>query len=410
VDVIEATLRKLEGAMDHAEALRSARLVQADSIAAAEKILELITAQRDDVGGLVRVANTDVVAVRCDLALAALVDYTPLLGLIHRSKSSANPFEVYGPLLTLAQRVIQPDIRLVVSSEWDFSPFTRPHGTTLEGFVFVGMPATVLDKALLVPLAGHEFGHSVWIVRNAQASFEPLVFQAVWNRIRARLAEVITYCHVADEAALLTLEGRRGWQLARWLAMQQVEELFCDLVGLRLFGEAYLHAFAYLLAPGLVDNRGPTYPFPRSRAEVLEFAATRWGLAVPRGFVDAFLAPKAGATAPAGLLGEFADAATLDLRDQLIAEVESHAKDCNVALPRPDMVDAVRRDLAMVVPSNLEATLPELLCAGWQVRTDSGVWASLPHILSERHRVLDDLLLKSAQVLEYHERLGVGSA
>lgn len=59
--------------------------------------------------------------------------------------------------------------------------------------------------------------------------------------------------------------------------------------------------------------------------------------------------------------------------------------------------------LAMVVPSNRDATLAEVLCAGWLVQTDSGVWASLPHILAERHRVLDDLLLKSAQVLEYHE-------
>lgn len=132
-------------------------------------------------------------------------------------------------------------------------------------------------------------------------------------------------------------------------------------------------------------------------------AATRWAITLPDGFLDAFLQPKPGAIAPGGLLGELADAAALDLVEQLLSEVEVHAKDFDIDLPRPEVVDAVRHDLAMVVPSNRDATLAEVLCAGWLVQTDSGVWASLPHILAERHRVLDDLLLKSAQVLEYHE-------
>ena len=318
---------------------------------------------------------------------------------------------MYGPLLALARQVIDPDIRLVVSSEWDFSPFTMPHGTTLEGFVFVGMPATVPEKALLVPLAGHEFGHSVWVVRDAQAKFEPLVFRAVWNQIRGRLDEVMKACHVAEEPELLELEGRRAWQSARSWTLQQVEESFCDLVGLRLFGEAYLHAFGYLLAPGLAAHRLPIYPHPRSRAELLAHAATRWGITPPAGFVDLFPPSKAGAGSPGGLFGELADAAASDLAEELLTEVETHAAECAVALPRPAMVEAVRQDLAMVVPGDQEAaTLPEVLCAGWRVRTDAGMWASLSHIRAERHRVLDDLILKSAEVLEYHERIRPGAA
>lgn len=219
MDVIEATVRKLEGAVDRAEGLLSARLVQNDATDAAEQLFSLFMAQRNEVTALLQVANAQVVATRCDVALAELVRCIPLLGLIHRSRSSANPFEMYGPLLALAQKVIHPDIKLVVSSEWNFSPFTWAHGTALEGFVFVGLPATVPDKALLVPLAGHEFGHSIWLVRDAQAKFMPLVFRAVWDRIRSRRDEVLLECHVTDEAELLTLEGRRAWQLARWWAL-----------------------------------------------------------------------------------------------------------------------------------------------------------------------------------------------
>lgn len=408
MDVIAATVRKLEGAMDRAEGLLSARLVQNDSRAAVERLLELFTAQRDEVGALSQGGNPGVVAARCDVALAELVRFTPLLGLTHRSKSSANPFEMYGPLRALARRVIHPDIRLVVSSEWDFSPFTMPHGTTLAGFVFVGMPAAIPDRALLIPLAGHEFGHSVWVVRHARAKLEPLVNSAVWNRIRARLKEVLKACQKRNEAELQSLEGRRSWQLARSWALQQVEEYFCDLVGLRLFGAAYVHAFGYLLAPGLGDHRTPNYPHPRLRAEVLGRAATGWSIALPGGFLDAFPPSPAVTASPGGLLGELADAAALDLADTLVAEVDQYAKDCGVSLPRADLVDSVRADLGMVVPSDRRATLPELLCAGWQVQTDSGLWASLPHILAERERVLDDLLLKSAQILEYHERIEAG--
>jgi len=413
VDIIETTVRKLEGALDRAEGLLSARLVQHDASDAAQRLLDLFMAQRDDVAALVQVGNVDVVATRCDVALAELVRWTPLLGLIHRSKSSANPFEMYGPLLAMAQQAVRPDIRLVVSSEWDFSPFTMPHGTTLEGFVFVGMPATVPDKGLLIALAGHEFGHSVWVVRDAKTVLGPAVFQVVWDRIRARLTEVLlalSAYHIQDEAGLLTLDGLRAWRPACWWALEQVEELFCDLFGLRLFGAAYAHAFAYLLAPGLVDHRVQTYPHPRSRAEVIVRAAQRWGITLPADFVDVFLPPKPGTSAPGGLLGEIADAAALDLVDRLLADAEGHARDRGFELPRAAVVELVRRDLAMVVPSDRGATLAELLCAGWQVRTDSGVWASLPHILAERHRVLDDLLLKSAQVLEYHERIQAAAA
>ena len=414
MDIIETTVRKLDGALDRAEGLLSARLIQDDAGAAAQKLFDLFKVQRDDiVAELAQVTNADVIATRCDVALAELVRWTPLLGLIHRSKSSANPFEMYGPLLALAQRVIQPDIRLVVSSEWDFSPFTMPHGTTLEGFVFVGMPATIPDKALLMSLAGHEFGHSVWVIRNARSVFEQATFQAVWNRIRARLNEVLAALaayHISDEDGLLSLDGLRAWRSAYWWALQQAEELFCDLFGLRLFGAAYADAFAYLLAPGLIDHRVQSYPHPRSRAEVLGRAAAQWGITVSADFLDGFPPAKAGSAAPGGLLGDIADTAVLDLVDLLVAEVEAHANDCRIDLPRSEVIEAVRQDLAMVVPTDRDASLAELLCAGWRVRTDSGIWASLPHIRAERYRVLDDLILKSAQVLEYHQRIRADAA
>jgi len=414
--LIESTLRKLEGALDRAEGFLSSRPAQEDSRAAAEQLIHLLMTQRDEIAALaplVEVGDREVIATRCDVALAKLVRWTPLLGLIHRSKSSANPFEMYGPLLALARQVIAPHIRLVVSSEWDFSPFTMPHGTALDGFVFVGMPAIVPDKSLVMPLAGHEFGHSIWLVRNAEDALQPIVFQAVWDRLRARVADVIAALSpygIRDEAGLQTLEGLRAWRRAYLWALQQAQELFCDLCGLRLFGAAYAHAFAYLLAPGLVDHRIPSYPHPRSRADVLVQAAARWDVPMPGYFLDAFTTKGPIESSPGALLGEIADSAALDLVDKLIGEVEAHALERGVALPRAAAIDGVRADFALVVPSDRAATLPEILCAGWQVRTDAGIWASLPHIRAEGHRVLDDLILKSAQMIEYHQRIQAATA
>jgi hypothetical protein len=39
-----------------------------------------------------------------------------------------------------------------------------------------------------------------------------------------------------------------------------MEELFCDLAGLALFGESYLHAFQYLLSPSIGFSRSEEYP------------------------------------------------------------------------------------------------------------------------------------------------------
>lgn len=404
IDTIIATVQKLEGLLDRAEGLLSAGLIQDDALAAVRTLTELIILQRDEINALSSVADPDVVAVRCDSALAILADHTPLLGFVHRSKSSANPFEVYGPLRALARKVITPDVRLVMSSEWDFSPFTMPHGTTLKGFVFVGMPATIAEKALLIPLAGHEFGHSVWNVQNCEPKVQQLLQPAIWNQIRARLAEALQAFGMTKEADLLTREGRRRWQPARQWASQQAQEIFCDLVGLRLFGASYAYAFVYLIAPGLSAYRPWHYPHPRNRVEILASAASKWGIHLPPALVALFPATKTpGSFEP--FLGDVADAAALEVVPQLISLVEAHASSCSVALPRPNVVADVVNDLKMVVPADKNATLAEVICGGWEMHNDPLSWASLPHIAATRHRVLDELLLKSAEIVQFHEHL-----
>jgi hypothetical protein len=73
-------------------------------------------------------AGTDVAVVNgyCSEALLDIFRYIPLLGFILRSTNVRNAFEVHGPLLRLCQDVVGPDTKLILSSEWDFSPFIFP--------------------------------------------------------------------------------------------------------------------------------------------------------------------------------------------------------------------------------------------------------------------------------------------
>src|SRR3546814_3823673 len=67
------------------------------------------------------------------------------------------------PIKRLVETAVSPDARLIMSSEWKFVPFTYPMTLDwLPGFALVGGPAPESDNVLIVPLAGHERGHSAW--------------------------------------------------------------------------------------------------------------------------------------------------------------------------------------------------------------------------------------------------------
>jgi hypothetical protein len=87
----------------------------------------------------------------------------PILGFILRSTNVRNAFELLDPLQHLADAILQGRPQLLLSSEWDYIPFAYPQSLEdLRSFVLIGLPASEAATALLVPLAGHELGHTVW--------------------------------------------------------------------------------------------------------------------------------------------------------------------------------------------------------------------------------------------------------
>lgn len=107
-------------------------------------------------------ATKNVVNLTCSQSQELIRDHLPLLGFILRSTNVRNSFEIHGPLLKLAQKLLKKDTKLLLSSEWDYSPLTYSEIKEMPSFVLLGLPASESSNPLLIPLAGHELGHSLW--------------------------------------------------------------------------------------------------------------------------------------------------------------------------------------------------------------------------------------------------------
>jgi hypothetical protein len=203
----------------------------------------------------------------CGQSLGHLFNYTPFLGFILRSTNVRNAFEIYSPLLRLAKQLLGPDTKLLLSSEWDYSPYilTAPD---LPEFVLIGVPAFESSNPLVMALSGHELGHNAWsrnlLIRKFGADIDSEVLTALQGKY---WAEFQSFQPSAKKSDLTTnMFVRPAWLPALAYSQRQLEELFCDAMGLRLFGEAFLHSFAYLLSPSVQGERFPYYPSVPRRA------------------------------------------------------------------------------------------------------------------------------------------------
>ena len=322
--------------------------------------------------------------------------YTEVLGFILRSTNVRNAFEVQYPLKRLVAQVISPDAHLIMSSEWNYVPFTYPMTLDLlPNFVLVGAPAPESGNVLLFPLAGHEIGHSAWRAQDLETLLQTEVSRAVARAIDADAA-------ARDRVMTRTGEGLDGLQnVVLGTALKQLEEIFCDLFGLYVFGASYLHAYEYFIAPG-GGKRSPLYPGSTERIGYLIAGAKalkvdveptlfgRWRSSTPRKGVD-----------PDTLM--FADAAVDEVFPDLMKRTFEILRDRQVEIPRTSMVDQVMAAFAKRVPFDGDATFPEIVTAGWRyLRVRGGLSGADDQ---PEYEMLGELMLKSIEVAEFCARL-----
>jgi hypothetical protein len=351
----------------------------------------------------------EIAKTQCNASLERLFVYVPILGFILRSTNVRNGFEAYGPLLYLAECLIGDETKLIVSSEWNFSPFTYHSITDLPGFVLIGLPATESSNPLIIPLAGHELGHSVWKSNRFTEKFTSSIRQGVLNKIKEKMWE--EYEKLFPQYKQTDLEddmfASLTWEPALRWSLLQVEEIFCDFLGVRLFAESYLYAFMYLLAPGTSGQRSLRYPNMKTRVTYLTKAAKELDVDVPTDFTSSFIRETEPSDPTTKFLVSIADTVSELCVSDLLEVVREFARNNNAPWRNSDRVNHIANHFKKwVVPTAQQEALVDILCAAWKCKLDEHLWAHVSQIEpNDWGRVLRDLTFKSMEVSEVRERL-----
>jgi len=295
---------------------------------------------------------------------------------------------------------------LILSSEWEYSPHIYNEIPRLPGFVLIGLPASESDNPLLLPLAGHELGHSIW---GSSSAATVQVFKklqaAVFASAKANIAELNNVFPATQPLTPAEVDTNifciRFLQPAVLWARKQAEETFCDNMGVRLFGSAYLHAFAYLLSPGMDQSRAFTYPSMKSRIAGMLQCAAQFGVAQPAGYIDQFDDdPPANISPSDAFRLSLADQAVDNLRPELIAFADNVFTQAGLSPPDDAEQQRILKRFEKLVPAENCKSLSDILNAAWLASNCDTLWAALAFTQTERQRILDDLVLKNLELLE----------
>jgi hypothetical protein len=371
----------------------------------------IFESHRESLLSILAKSDPDAVELVINTAFDDLSNSIELLGFLLRSTNIRNAFEAYGPMLRIARRLLGHNTRLILSSEWHFSPFAFVGYQYLPDTVLIGLPAPESSNPFLLPLAGHELGHSAWPSFGIDLEMEREVAKAILEEIRIRWNDYKSYFPVTDPEQVATdLIVRPMWKPAWDWALRQCEEHFCDFVGLRIFGESFLYAFAYLLAPHRRGSRPLIYPNLRTRAECLATAATEYGFSVPSDYTQLFenLTEPGPEQVRERLLLKLADAVRARFVDTLQSKADEIVANAGLEFCHSESVNRCVGRLALMVPAEGSNGLGDILNAAWQG------WLSPSFFMDTEHNKrkienLREVVLKSIEVFEIETKLGGAS-
>jgi hypothetical protein len=398
-----------------AERLLEGEYPHVDSRNAIDKILAAYQNSKCQLLRLDHTASPETVLEYCRSVNIDLVRLKIFLGFLLRSANLRNAFEQYFPIKILASELLGDSTALVLSSEWSFSPYTYPLPLNeLPDFVFVGLPASECQNPLVLPLAGHELGHVVWRRKGAKQEFDAILktkildlYKENWDEFR-NLFQNAPLERNKLETDLFT---RSIWIESYKLAQRQLEEVFCDFMGVYVFGASFCHSFRYLLAPSLGYTRAANYPKLRDRARYLLHIANIYGVTEFGGYEQSFSEEEQKHPPPFTFILKIADRATDVLYERLVDLVSKfcgRAEKFDVGSPEEERIGSA---LKALVPAAAVSSMAAVINAAWKIRLDLDGWDVLNDIQDpliqrkEKLRVLEDLVLKSFEVYEYRKRL-----
>jgi hypothetical protein len=123
LNAIEYAQCRYDAVLREVDRLKQSDFPYEDSREALVEIEKLFQRQRTALGKLSAATSRAIANNACSQSLYNLFVYTPFLGFILRSTNVRNAFEAYSPVLRLARQLLGTNTKLLLSSEWDYSPF-----------------------------------------------------------------------------------------------------------------------------------------------------------------------------------------------------------------------------------------------------------------------------------------------
>ena len=374
------------------------------------------------------VSDPKIIRAECHRALQGVDTVLPILGLIVRSTDIRNAFEIYGPIRDLAKLLVagEKDSKpcLIWSSGLDYVPMTFRTIKYLPGFIIITIPSSEAANPLLVPLAGHELGHRLWTDQKLENWSSRPILEGVVRFVQANYKEAPQLSNLPKKArrsieSLTNYLTENSYRFSAWNSMllnarRQTEEFFCDLIGYFLFGESFVHAFAYLLSPRPPHERWGEYPAMRARAALLIQAKEKFATKVsdaytiPDDLVELF-AEEEQQDFWARAADEAAIAAATALIDVVVGFSQREAWKKLPGLSTSRREEIKNSWFAWGVPPENAGSLGNILNAAWDATLDEKFWESFPPFRLQpeekraafRVEALREIVLKSIEVFEY---------
>lgn len=398
---------QLKAVIDEVNRIEQSEFPYIDSNVALTKIKERFVEQLQSLETIQEGFDQNAVRNSCNQTKRLILEYLPLVGFILRSTNLRIAFEMYGPLLRLTKNVLGPESSLVISSEWDRSPFTYKKDSYIDNFVLIGLPASESANPLLIPLAGHELGHSLWLKSKFydQGSIKQSIQNNVETLMKTRwtdFKEVFSYIGDTPNIGLLTFPILLP---IKKYAERQAVETFCDFVGLRIFGESFLHATAYMMSSNDLEERSLFYPKVKTRIGNLIKAAKKYKVEYPSNFLDMFEGAKEPEDQQASFSVSVSDEVLTTFIDDLIDEADVLITNSGIQKWDANEAKRIYNDFVIAIPARSSKTLPDILNAAWLAYHDKNLWNDIPQIKDRKDEVLKELVLKNIEVFEYEGKI-----
>ncbi len=399
----ELSQQRLDSAINLVTGLLDTDWAYGDASDALGKICGALKETRDDLADLDDEADPNLLHQYRLAALRTVAELTGFVGFILRSSDVRNSFEIYHPIKEIGAALLGDNIKLIIGSEWNYNPFIYPlPSTVLSDFILVGLPASEAQNVLLLPVAGHELGHAVWRRTPILRQIRPIIgkqviseFSSRWDEVKEHFPPGMTPENIETDLLSLEVVGKTSE-----IALRQCEEVFCDLLGFWIFGDAFLHAFEYLLSPDTGRRVSEFYPPNKIRAQHLAKAGVSWGSKYASQLHKGFVEPDS----PKDYSSRIAQNVTRDMISRLATDIEKLCSDKGIKRASELGIETAEGQLREVSPAHSGQTTAETLIAAWNIRRRFDSW-HVPGVSGDRKlAILNDLVLKSFEVGEWVTR------